>query len=413
MHVCTCTCGGCSVVSSKFCFLGFIPIALLVKLLASCTIMVQIAPHKMRVLHLTSSSLYKAGALTFVLFWSFVLYSAHDLLESTVRTAGKSPRRLEVDRNTTIPLPKQAEVEIKLAEVINIDPESSDSGDADADEEEGDDGALKNLLDQIVYPPANRGQASLFREVTDQYEGSLPKSTENKDMYLPVYERIYREAPGVLGFGDHGREMMDSIIKALYADPERETVTLMEVGVWFGSSLARWLQVDPKVRVVGVDPFIAVPTQDRQVKVLKRNEMRQFGKVNFNRGLTLYNMKKEIKEEPTDRTLAIAGFFPQAADFFFDAHHEQKGPDIDIFYLDVGKVNEPQDHIDFVTATITKVFDEFPNVIVSGDDWQHGTHYKLFQDTIRQLAAKYGRTVFLSGNRTWIMAKIKSDTETP
>jgi hypothetical protein len=288
----------------------------------------------------------------------------------------------------TVPPARQAKVEIKLAKVINIDSASSDSG--DGDEDEGND-ALKNLLDQIVYPPATPGQASLFREVTDQYEESLPKSTVNKDLYLPVYERIYRESPGVLGFGDHGREMMDSIIKALCASPERETVTLMEVGVWFGSSLARWLQVDPKVRVVGVDPFIAVPTQDRQVKLLKRNEMH---------------------EEPTDRALAIAGFFPQAADFFFDAHHEQKGPDIDIFYLDGGKVNEPQDHIDFVTATITKVIDEFPNVIVSGDDWQHGTHYKLFQDTIRQLAAKYGRTVFLSGNRTWIMAKIKSNTET-
>jgi hypothetical protein len=380
-----------------------------VKLLASCTIMVQVAQHKRRVLHLTSSSLYKGGALILVLICSFVLYAAHDLLESTVPPAGDFPRRLDNDHNMTVPPARQAKVEIKLAKVINIDSASSDSG--DGDEDEGND-ALKNLLDQIVYPPATPGQASLFREVTDQYEESLPKSTVNKDLYLPVYERIYRESPGVLGFGDHGREMMDSIIKALCASPERETVTLMEVGVWFGSSLARWLQVDPKVRVVGVDPFIAVPTQDRQVKLLKRNEMREFGKVNFNRGLTMYNMKQEIHEEPTDRALAIAGFFPQAADFFFDAHHEQKGPDIDIFYLDGGKVNEPQDHIDFVTATITKVIDEFPNVIVSGDDWQHGTHYKLFQDTIRQLAAKYGRTVFLSGNRTWIMAKIKSNTET-
>lgn len=296
-----------------------------------------------------------------------------------------------------------------LAKVINIDPDSSSSESEDGND---DDAALQSLLRQIAYPPATSGQQSKFRKITDDYEETLPKTTENKDLYLPVYDRIYNQAKGVLGFGDHGREMMDSIIKALCADPKRETVTVMEVGVWFGSSLARWLQVDPKVQVVGVDPFIAVPTQERQVKLLKPHEKKLFGKVKFNRGLTMYNVGRKLQEKSTERILAIAGFFPQAADFFFDAHHQQKGPDIDIFYLDGGKVNEPQAHMDFLVGTITKVIDEFPNVIVSGDDWQHGNQYKLFQDTIRELAAKYGRTVFLSGNRTWIMAKLKSSDNT-
>jgi hypothetical protein len=66
-----------------------------------------------------------------VLLCSFVLYAANDLLAPV----------------------RKAKVEIKLANVINIGSSSSDSG----DEDEGD-AALKNLLDQIVHPPANHGQ---------------------------------------------------------------------------------------------------------------------------------------------------------------------------------------------------------------------------------------------------------------
>eukprot|EP00980_Cylindrotheca_fusiformis_P010294 scaffold2294_cov106-Cylindrotheca_fusiformis.AAC.10 len=373
-----------------------------------------------------ATSIYASITTCIVLACSLVMYASLHVLHSS--DSNSFPRRLDTEvsaHEVSTTVSGAAGVVVKsslrtpkppkklLAPVIVVDDDSSSSDDDSGDDDEaGDDSSslLQKLLDRIVLPPVGSNQASLFRNVRDEYEKSLPMSeAETKDTYLSVYERLYKEAPGVFSFGDHGRDMIDSIIKALCADPKRETVTVMEVGVWFGNSLARWLKLDPKVRVVGVDPFVAVPTQQRQVSLMKPHEKTLLGNVDFYRGLMVHNIREQLHgKEATDRTLAVAGFFPQGVDFLFEAHRKQQAPDIDIFYIDAGKVSDTSEHLDFVTS-ITKVMEEFPNVIVFGENWKHGTHFKEFQKLVRELAAKYGRTILLSEDRTWIMAKLKSD----
>eukprot|EP00980_Cylindrotheca_fusiformis_P010293 scaffold2294_cov106-Cylindrotheca_fusiformis.AAC.9 len=371
-----------------------------------------------------ATSMYASIATCMVLAGSLVMYASLHVLHtssSSNRPPDGFPRRLNIDVSAaavsavvkpSFRIPKASKKKI-LAQVIVIDQDSTSSDDSgDDDDDDGDSSSpMQKLLDRIALPPVISNQANLFRNVRDEYEKSLTVSeTENKDIYLPVYDRLYKEAPGIFSFSDHdGTEMMDSIIKALCADPKRETVTVMEVGVWFGNSLARRLKLDPKVLLVGVDPFVAVPTQPGQVSLLRPHEKKLFGKVKFNRGLLLHNIREQLHvEEPTDRTLAVAGFFPQGVDFLFEAHRKQQAPDIDIFYIDAGMVSDTREHLDFVTS-ITKVMQEFPNVIVFGDDWKHGTYYNEFQETIRELAAIHGRAIFLSENRAWVMAKLKAE----
>lgn len=259
-----------------------------------------------------------------------------------------------------------------------------------------------HLPPNIIHPPVKPEQGMAFNVVVEQYEKKMDQPNYE---HKTAYEKLYKDNVK-LHFGDAGRKMLDNIIKSLCVSKGRKILIVMEVGVWLGHSVARWLKVDPKVRVVAFDPFTVPETGNPWFEKvgISDKDQKHFGNSVFNRGLAKFNVEKQIKEISTNRALVIEGFFPEAGNFFFDAYRRGKGPQVDVFYLDGGKVTDPQKHMSFVNNTLTKVLNDFPSAIIAGDDWSHGTHKELFQKTVANIAMDWGRNVYVSDESTWMMA---------
>jgi len=220
---------------------------------------------------------------------------------------------------------------------------------------------------------------------------------------LKIFEEIRKNHKKILGFGQGGREFIDTIIHALATI--KEVVVVMEVGVWFGQSLARWLEVSPAVRVIGVDPFSNPSATHKSVADLPEDIRNRFGDPLFNRALAQYQMEKLVPGA-SKRALLLTGFHPDASTPIFQSHRAGTGPDVDVFYLDGGK--GAAGHAEFLKSIIEGILHEFPDVIVAGDDWGYdGRKQKkeAFQGVIRDIAKKHGRIVQVSKGRTWLMMK--------
>jgi hypothetical protein len=221
-------------------------------------------------------------------------------------------------------------------------------------------------------------------------------SDQDQKMFRTVHEKF----PKLFGFGHVGREIIDNMIKDI--STYKEVVVLMEVGVWLGQSAARWLNVSPSVRLIAIDPF-AVPNSNNEIIKQSNDEdlKSKFNKGSFRRALAQYTMMKE-SPGAEEKVVTLTGLHPQAAAPVFS---NDCGPAVDIFYLDGGKVDDIKMHMNFVNSTLEGVLDRFPDVIVCGDDWNHGTkpHMEAFQSLINNIAAARGKVVKVGGGRTWMM----------
>lgn len=218
--------------------------------------------------------------------------------------------------------------------------------------------------------------------------------------YTVLFDRIYKKHPNVFKFGEEGRDMMDTLLRNLAADNKH--VTILEIGVWLGQSTARWLQLAENVRVVGVDPFAAPRSNHAKLAALSESDRSGFGNPDFNKALASYVIDQKTPGA-RNRTLLLTGYYPGAAKSIL----QDKLIDVNVFYIDGGKVNSKEAHVNFINATITGMLESFPNAILSGDDWKY-VSYKdpvPFQNTVIELAKKSKRQLYVAKERTWIMAK--------
>uniref|UniRef100_A0A0G4HA57 Uncharacterized protein n=1 Tax=Chromera velia CCMP2878 TaxID=1169474 RepID=A0A0G4HA57_9ALVE len=243
-------------------------------------------------------------------------------------------------------------------------------------------------FDKFATDPANRdmtlfGLETLSKERTDTFAKLVARS---------AYLRLF-------SFGNEGREIVDRRLKRI-AD-KKGTCVVLEIGVWLGDSAVRWLTVDPRVRVIGVDPFERPSGTHTMLKRVKDKRVRQqFGKGDFNRHLTEFYIKTHVKDAER-RTLLSTGFFPEAAERVFS--RENHNLEVDVLYLDGGKkIGDVQEHLMFVCETLTMAMIRFPNIILSGDDWNFRNTNLPFQTTVETIAAAAGTKVLVGSTRTWI-----------
>jgi hypothetical protein len=109
-------------------------------------------------------------------------------------------------------------------------------------------------------------------------------------------------------------------------------------------------------------------------------------------------------EDDRNRIVLLTGFYSGAAKSILN--HEAQ-VNVDKLYIDGGKSSDPVGHCQFVNDTIVGMLHSFPNALVSGDDWKYVSYNdpKPFQDTVIRLARECNRTLYVAGDRTWIMAR--------
>jgi len=246
----------------------------------------------------------------------------------------------------------------------------------------------------------------------DELRKSLPDDNADnhfESAFADIWKWDGNGTKGLLTFGGNGRELLEWLLRKRAAERPNEAVVLLEVGVWLGVSAARWLNVDPHVRVVGVDPFNAPHRGSPQLSTLQDSlpeVYNQFGNPSFNRALSEYVVLKDTKKtpdaacyegDPRHRVAMIAGYAPQAFNPIIDA-----GFGIDIVYLDGGKNH---DIVQFTTLFYSMLDSAWPimTLAISGDDFSH-PYTPTIQPILREFAASKGLQLAVSVKRTWVMA---------
>lgn len=193
-----------------------------------------------------------------------------------------------------------------------------------------------------------------------------------------------------MGFANTGKGQVDTFASVVRkesqeAQEEQRPFVLMEIGVWLGKSIAKWLETDQNVHVIGIDPF----------DTPKFNESTH----QFNQRLANYVVQHE-SHGSSGRYALITGFSPEAAKPFL---HKKKLP-IDMFYIDGGKIDDHLQFSKYLTKSLDTFYDSNPNALFSGDDWVHKKTPTL-QPILTAFAAQNhlqlaeSRNQWLMGNR--------------
>eukprot|EP00550_Attheya_septentrionalis_P001038 CAMPEP_0198293554 /NCGR_PEP_ID=MMETSP1449-20131203/17707_1 /TAXON_ID=420275 /ORGANISM="Attheya septentrionalis, Strain CCMP2084" /LENGTH=341 /DNA_ID=CAMNT_0043993173 /DNA_START=233 /DNA_END=1255 /DNA_ORIENTATION=+ len=222
-----------------------------------------------------------------------------------------------------------------------------------------------------------------------------PVSQQQVDSFDTLLKKHSKD----MAFGSPGRELVDAII--LEISKRQEIVVVLEVGVWLGTSVARWLELHSAVRVIAVDPFDNPRADHKKLRTLPDEIRTQFGHRAFNQRLAEHVMRSQVPDA-ANRAIMAPGYYPDAADFMFDSDADV--PQVDVFYLDGGKNDDVQQHLNFVARSILQITKANPNVVVTGDDWNHGDHSYEFQTVVIALAEGLGREVYVQKNWAWVMA---------
>lgn len=225
-----------------------------------------------------------------------------------------------------------------------------------------------------------------------------------------IFDDIVRHKRVKLHFFEGGRTTMDTFLKCLAK--KNDYVVVLEAGVWLGHSLVRWMRVSPNIKVIGVDPFVTPRSNNNMKKdrrafpnSISKNIKNRFGAPCFNRGLTTFNIQRQIPDAAS-RTILVTGFYPEAIYPLFEL--EPNLP-VHVFYLDGGKVaHDPKGknlvkYKNFVTSSAETILNNYPSAVISGDDWRYSGI--LFQSIIKNITKKYNRRLFIAGNRTWFMVR--------
>ncbi len=156
-----------------------------------------------------------------------------------------------------------------------------------------------------------------------------------------------RPFPGLVGLGygfdGGGRELVDALIR------QKGSVTMLEVGVAFGSSARRWLAQSPQLTLICLDAWDNPEWPDFMVAC---GELELADKLKESDGAE--RVFQTNLWEFRDRVIAIRGYAPHALKILVD-----NGVRPEIIYVDADKD----------AKTLFGVAEMFPNSVFCGDDW--------------------------------------------
>ena len=155
---------------------------------------------------------------------------------------------------------------------------------------------------------------------------------------LPVYDEILQHGTKhMFSMGDAGREMIERFLKDKCKLSKH--CSILEIGVWLGLSMKKWVQTHRRLLAVGVDPFIAPKINHKYVENLVRQVpgADKLGTRGFNVGLAQYIIN-------SIRAILIEGFAPKAFDDVFKSNFS-----VDMVYIDGGKNSNKKDTLNSCT----------------------------------------------------------------
>lgn len=261
-----------------------------------------------------------------------------------------------------------------------------------------------------------------FQELRFTHDAPTAVTISN---HTQLFQRLGQQHPTIFHFAQGGREMMDTFLREQKqqnnsggstnstADNKSPWVTILEIGVWFGYSTSRWLQVAPYVRVIGVDPFRSPSRTHKKLQAVAEADRALFGQPWFNKALTHHLIDQQNISNGRNRTVLVTGYYPGAVESLLQPKQQRNEQQklssaitIDLFYIDGGKSSDPVGHCNFVNETIVGMLKAFPDAVIAGDDWKFVSYGDPapFQQTVIRLSRLYKRSLYVAGQRTWIMA---------
>ena len=205
----------------------------------------------------------------------------------------------------------------------------------------------------------------------------------------PTISKAARGALLVARFGDRGREMMDSLLVRIAGRPQQQAVMVLEIGVFLGHSVERWLRASEKVRVIAVDPFF---DKRKTVETMLMSKG-QAGMEGWSQeiGVTAEELRLGLESlggngtflavqdrlwEWRDRVIFLKGKSPGVFDNNGNGNDNDNGnnekasladlPCVDVVYIDGGKTSNFVDHVPFLVGQCLYFFRRFPNAIITG-----------------------------------------------
>mmetsp|Transcript_13471 Transcript_13471/g.29208 ORF Transcript_13471/g.29208 Transcript_13471/m.29208 type:complete len:289 (+) Transcript_13471:88-954(+) len=210
-----------------------------------------------------------------------------------------------------------------------------------------------------------------------------------------VYAAVMRKHSQILGFSDGGRQLVDNELRRI-AKIKGEVVVL-EVGVWFGRSAARWASVDPKVRVIGIDPFLTPHPRHSATQSMPEDMKNRFGVPEFNRGLA----ERVIRMRGVEPQVAfVTGFSPQ--DLVKPVFENPNAPVVDIIYIDGGKRPDYEAVRKYADESLAAFAKYAPNAILAGDDWSLKENRGI-KDAVTEYVEKNPHLKLEVSGFTWIV----------
>jgi len=236
----------------------------------------------------------------------------------------------------------------------------------------------------------------IWENIRKQMQHLLPDPIEDD-----AVRQIYENHKQIFSFGNQGRDVLENILKAkaVAAQAQSRRCVLMEIGVWFGNSTARWLNVHPNMAVVGIDPFVDPRSDHYMVKGVPAELREHFDHEKFNRRLAEYAIAQKTNGNE-DRLIMIQGFSPIAAASVL----EIPAAKVDAFYIDGGKQTNRTAFTEYINESLHDFYKHNPAAVFSGDDWTHSQTPTL-QSTLKAFAAEKGLQLAQSQGRTWFMSE--------
>lgn len=221
-------------------------------------------------------------------------------------------------------------------------------------------------------------------------------STSESEMMAKIYNSKITLDYG----GGESRQEIDRIIaaSAAHAEKKHRPYVMMEVGVFLGKSMARWLTTHRNVYAIGIDPFDGPDPMNSKVKDVPLQWRQQFGHPNFNRHFAEYVIRKESGDLSASRHVTVTGFSPEAATPVLASLK------IDLFYIDARPHTGPTASADYWNESLSSFHAHNPDAIIAGDDWQIWYCPQLQIDSLKAFAKESGMDL-AHNDRTWFMAK--------
>jgi len=189
--------------------------------------------------------------------------------------------------------------------------------------------------------------------------------------------------------GGYGREMIDQLIQ------RTKPKVMLEIGCFMGASAQRWLEVDPNIVLIGIDPwddglieqcwrYVGRPTLTRIYPELETQKA--FARAVETQGPFLTAMANMVDYK--DRFIPMRGYSPDA---LFELAELGIAPDI--IYIDC---NKKPDELD-VSHKL------WPDAVITGDDW-HWSRSKGYpmRKIVTRFAEQHNYKV-RAEHATWIL----------